>query len=112
MARPTPGAVWMVDLGMVAKVRPCLILSDYPTAEELALILIVPHTTAVRGNRWEYVLPKPFLKPGAFHLQQVQPISLPRFERRLGELTNPEFAGLGARLAVLLNLAPRPLGPR
>ncbi len=50
MARPTPGDVWMVDLGMVAKVRPCLILSDYPASEELALILIVPHTTAVRGN--------------------------------------------------------------
>jgi len=102
----------MVDLGMVNKVRPCLILSDYPTPEELALILIVPHTTAVRGNRWEHVLPKPFLKPGAFHLQQVQPISLPRFERRLGELNGAEFSGLGAKLAVLLNLAPRPLGPR
>ena len=51
MARPTPGDVWMVDLGMVAKVRPCLILSDYPSPEELALILIVPHTTAVRGRR-------------------------------------------------------------
>jgi len=41
----------VIDLGMVAKVRPCLILSDYPTAEELALILIVPYTTAVRGRR-------------------------------------------------------------
>ena len=72
MARPASGEVWMIDLGLAAKVRPCLILSDYPGPEELALIVIVPHTPALRGNRWEFSLPKPFLKPGAFHLQQVQ----------------------------------------
>ena len=108
MAKPAPGDVWIVDLGMAAKVRPCLILSGYPTTEELALIVIVPHTTAVRGNRWEFVLSKPFLKPGAFHLQQVQPVSLPRFERRIGDLTAAEFSQLGARLAVLLNLTSPP----
>src|SRR4051794_35637181 len=74
MARPGPGEVWMVDLGLAAKVRPCLILSDYPAANELALIVIIPHTTSVRRNRWEFVLPKSFLKSGAFHLQQVQPV--------------------------------------
>ena len=104
MARPEPGDVWLVDLGMAAKIRPCLILSDYPASDELALIVIVPHTTALRGNRWEFVLPKPFLQPGAFHLQQVQPVSLPRFERRLGSLSGLEFARLGARLAELLHL--------
>jgi mRNA interferase MazF len=67
-----------VDLGLAAKVRSCLILSDYPADEELALVVVVPHTTAVRGNRWEVSIPKPFLEPGAFHLQQVQPVSLPR----------------------------------
>ena len=34
-----------------AKIRPCLILSDYPSDDELALVVIVPHTTAVRNNR-------------------------------------------------------------
>ena len=47
----SPGEIWMVDLGLAAKVRPCLILSDFPEDNELALITIVPHTTAVRGNR-------------------------------------------------------------
>jgi mRNA-degrading endonuclease toxin of MazEF toxin-antitoxin module len=32
------GEVWMIDLGMVAKVRPCLLLTDYPADDELALI--------------------------------------------------------------------------
>jgi hypothetical protein len=33
------------------------------------------HTTALRGNRWEWNIPKPFLRPGAFHLQPIQTIS-------------------------------------
>ena len=107
MARPEPGEVWLVDLGIAAKIRPCLILSDYPASDELALIVIVPHTTALRGNRWEFILPKSFLHSGAFHLQQVQPVSLPRFERRLGSLSDAEFAKLGARLAELLHLVSR-----
>jgi len=51
MPRANPGEVWIVDLGLVAKVRPCLVLSDYPKDDELALVIIVPHTTAVRNNR-------------------------------------------------------------
>ena len=51
MPRANPGEVWIVDLGLAAKVRPCLILSDYPSDNELALVIVVPHTTAARGNR-------------------------------------------------------------
>ena len=86
MKRTLPGEVWLVDFGMAAKIRPALILSDFPADDELALILVIPHTTAVRGNRWELSIPKPFLKPGAFHLQQIQPMVLPRFEARIGSL--------------------------
>ena len=78
MTAASPGEIWMVDLGLAAKVRPCLLLSDYPADDELALILVVPHTTAVRGNRWEFAAPPPFMKPGVFHLQQIQPVSLVR----------------------------------
>ena len=49
----------MVDLGLVGKVRPCLVLSDYPADNELALLVVVPHTTALRANRWEFPLAKP-----------------------------------------------------
>ncbi|HEY3914224.1 MAG TPA: type II toxin-antitoxin system PemK/MazF family toxin [Verrucomicrobiae bacterium] len=84
MKRTLPGEIWWVDPGMAAKVRPALVLSDYPADDELALLIVIPHTTAVRGNRWELEVPKPFFnKPGVFHLQQIQPISLARFESRL-----------------------------
>ena len=105
MKRTLPGEIWRVDFGLAAKVRPALILSDYPGDDELALLVVIPHTTAVRGNRWELTLPKPFLKPGAFHLQQVQPISLSRFDARLGVLTPEEFKQVKATLVRLLNLA-------
>jgi mRNA interferase MazF len=104
MPKPAPGEIWRVDLGLTAKVRRCLVISDYPAQEELALVL-VPHTTAIRGNRWEFPCRKSFLKPGVFHLQQIQPVSLSRLETKLGALTADEFQLLGKQLARLLNLA-------
>ncbi len=105
MKRTLPGEIWWVDFGLAAKIRPALILSDYPADDELALLIVIPHTTAVRGNRWELALPKPFLKnPGIFHLQQIQPISLARFEAKLGMLTPDEFKRVKGTLIRLLNL--------
>lgn len=103
MPATNPGEIWMVDLGLAAKVRPCLILSAYPADDELALIVIVPHTTAVRGNRWEFSVSLPFLKPGVFHLQQIQPVSLVRLERKLGTLPAQRFGEL--RRAIIRQLA-------
>ena len=85
------GEIWMVDFGMVAKVRPALLLTGAPADDELDLVTVLLHTTALRGNRWELGIPKPFLKPGAFHLQQIQTISTVKLERRLGALTEGEM---------------------
>lgn len=60
--RPHRGEVWLSDLGLAAKVRPCLILTDPPADNELALLTVVHHTTATQGNRWELKIPKSFLK--------------------------------------------------
>jgi mRNA interferase MazF len=103
-SRTLPGEIWRVDFGLAAKVRPALILSDYPTDDELALLVVIPHTTAVRVNRWELALPKPFLKPGVFHLQQIQPLPLVRFDVRLGTLTSSELSQVKEKLVRLLNL--------
>jgi mRNA-degrading endonuclease toxin of MazEF toxin-antitoxin module len=75
-----------------------------PAEDELALILVIPHTTAVRHNRWEFACAKPFLTPGVFHLQQIQPISLSRFDARLGSLTPDELRALVKQLTRLLKL--------
>jgi len=106
MPRANPGEVWIVDLGLAAKVRPCLILGDYPEDDELALVIIVPHTTAVRNNRWEVSIPKTFLKTGVFHLQQLQAVPVVRLQRRSGELTEEELRLVRSKLSELLHLAP------
>jgi len=101
------GEVWMVDFGMAAKVRPALLLTGAPADDELDLLTVLLHTTALRGNRWELNIPKPFLKPGAFHLQQIQTISTVKLERRLGTLTEGEMKTLEE--ALMRRLAPRPV---
>ena len=85
------GEVWLVDFGMAAKVRPALLLTGEPADDELDLVTVLLHTTALRGNRWELDIPKPFLRPGAFHLQQIQSISVAKLERKLGRLTQLEI---------------------
>jgi mRNA interferase MazF len=85
------GEVWQVDFGMAAKVRPALLLTGNPADDELDLVTVLLHTTSLRGNRWELPIPKPFLKPGAFHLQQVQSVPTVRLERRLGVLNETEI---------------------
>src|SRR5438045_5415468 len=104
MAQPRRGGVWLIDLGLAAKVRPCLLLTDFPADDELALITVVPHTTAVRGNQWEHACRKSFLKQGVFHLQQVQSVSIAKLIRRLGVLDGDEMVKiaemLGKRLAL------------
>ena len=80
------GEVWLVDLGMVEKVRPALILSGPADAKDRDLITVIPHTTTLRGSRFEVHVPLAFLKPGAFLAQSPATVPTPRPERRLGRM--------------------------
>ena len=99
-----PGEVWLVDFGIAAKVRPVLLLTGDPADNELDLVTVLLHTTALRGNPWELDIPKPFLNPGAFHLQQIQTISTVKLERRLGSLTADEMKRVHGVLAKRLGI--------
>jgi mRNA interferase MazF len=98
------GEVWMTDFGMAAKVRPALLLTGAPEDSELDIVTLLLHTTALRGNHWELSIPKPFLNPGAFHLQQIQTVSTVKLEHKLGVLTANEMGlvleALKRRLAI------------
>ena len=104
MPAVNPGEIWMTDFGMAAKVRPALLLTGDPADDELDLVTVLLHTTALRGNRWELDIPKPFLKPGAFHLQQIQTVSTVKLERRLGALTADEMRRVRETLANRLGI--------
>ena len=47
------GEVWLVDLGMAAKVRPALVVSVPAEDIDRALVTLVPHTTSPRQSRFE-----------------------------------------------------------
>lgn len=47
------GSVWIVDLGMAAKVRPCLVLSVPTDPQDRVLVTQVPKTTSALGTRFE-----------------------------------------------------------
>ena len=49
MISPKRGEVWLVDLGYVAKVRQCLVISIPALERDRALVTLVPHTTSLRG---------------------------------------------------------------
>jgi mRNA interferase MazF len=104
MAGANRGEVWQIDFGIAAKVRPALLLTGEPAADALDMFTVLLHTTATRGNEWELILPKPFLKPGAFHLQQVQSISGAKLLRRLGVLTPSEMDRVTRALRARLQL--------
>jgi hypothetical protein len=65
-------------------------MNDCPAEDEIAFMLIIPHTTTVRRIRWEFVCVKSFLKRGVFHLQQIRSVSLKQLEAELGALTSDE----------------------
>jgi mRNA-degrading endonuclease toxin of MazEF toxin-antitoxin module len=71
MPRADRGSVWIVDLGLAAKVRPCLVLSVPTDPRDRVLVTVVAHTTSVQGTRFEVEVRAPFLKPGVFDAQQV-----------------------------------------
>jgi hypothetical protein len=41
MPAVNPGEVWMTDFGMAAKVRPALLLTGSPAADELNLVTLL-----------------------------------------------------------------------
>jgi mRNA interferase MazF len=84
---PNRGEVWLVDLGMVEKVRPALVLSGPFESNDRAIITVIPHTTTLRGSRFEIDIPLPFLKPGAFLVQSPSTVPSVRAMRLLGRMT-------------------------
>jgi len=84
--------VWLVDLGMVAKVRPALVLSVEASDTDRALATPVPHTTSARGTDFEAAVAVGFLKPGAFDAQNLITIPHAKLLRSLGKLTPQQLA--------------------
>lgn len=87
MKAPQRGEVWLVDLGMAAKVRPAVILSVPADDADRALVTAVPHTTSPRNSRFEVTVAVPFLRAGVFDAQNLITIPHAKLVRALGKLS-------------------------
>ncbi|HEY9695260.1 MAG TPA: type II toxin-antitoxin system PemK/MazF family toxin [Oculatellaceae cyanobacterium] len=101
-----PGEVWLVDLGLAAKMRPVVIVSRYDPTPPRALVIYVPVTTQNRGSAYEVALPKvPFLhQDSVANVQGLGSIPAVRLERKLGELPDKVMFKIKQALVFALDL--------
>ena len=103
---PIRADVWLVDLGMVAKVRPCLVLSIPANDDnDRVLTTLVPHTTSTRNSRFEVRSNVRFLKPGAFDAQNIITIPTVKLIRRLGNLPDNQMTQVEGAVKLWLGFA-------
>ena len=84
MQKARRGELWIIDLGLAQKMRPCLILSISFLDHERAVVTYVPRTTSVRNTRFEVANQMRGLDPGAFDAQGIGSIPIVKLERCLG----------------------------
>lgn len=104
MRAPGRGEVWLVDLGLAAKIRPCLVLGAPSTDEDRALVSVVPHTTTLRGTRYEVSVSVRFLRPGAFDAQGIVTVPIVRLIRHLGTLSPEQLRTVVGRVCLWLGI--------
>ena len=85
---PRHGEVWLVDMGMTAKIRPAIVLIADNLNAPRSLIIHIPITKQNRGSELEVPLGHlPFLdKESVANVQAIGSLPSIRFERRLGVL--------------------------
>ena len=89
---PKNGDIFLVDLGMVAKVRPCLILCAAPDTQR-TVSLVAPLTSEIRGGEDEIAFRKPpwLAKPCVVNLSGLGSVERHRIQRRLGAFPRDTF---------------------
>lgn len=105
VAKPARGDVWVTDLGLAAKVRPCVVLSVPYDDNERALVTLVPHTTSLRASRFEVGLQQGFLRKGAFDAQSLITVPPVKLVRWLGRLPAAQLALVEQAVAAWLGLS-------
>jgi len=98
------GEVWLVDLGLVAKVRPCLVISVPALDQDRALATLVPHTTSSRGSRFEVNVKTNFLRPGVFDAQNIITIPHAKLVMKFGVLSPVQLSAVENAVRLWLGL--------
>lgn len=103
---PRYGEVWLVDMGMAAKVRPGLVVISDNLETARSLIIYVPITRQNRGSELEVPLGHlPFLdKESVANAQGIGSLPSVRFQRRLGVLPSADMEAVKKAMAKALGL--------
>ena len=99
------GEIWMIDLGLAAKVRPCLIVSADFRDDERAVVSYVPRTTSLRGGRFEVPHKAARFQPGAFDAQNINTIPAAKLMNFLAHVDTATLEQVEAALASWLQLS-------
>jgi mRNA interferase MazF len=101
-----PGEIYLVDLGMAAKVRPMVVVSREDDDAPRALSICAPVTTSSRGSRYEVNIGKPRFLQSESHvnLQGLQAIEHHELVRKLGMLSEQNITSIKEALEYTLDL--------
>jgi mRNA interferase MazF len=83
---------------------PALVISVPANDADRSLVALAPHTTSVRGSRFEAATPVSFLKPGAFDAQNLITIPHAKLVRALGKLSAQQLTAVETVVRAWLGL--------
>jgi mRNA interferase MazF len=101
------GDVVIVDLGMAAKVRPCVVVSVRRPDARRAMSVVVPLTTEIRGGECEVPFPKPawLRQESVVNVLGIAGVDNARITRRLAAFPAGSLAKIETVCARMLGLA-------
>jgi len=96
----------MVDLGMAAKVRPCVVVSVSQPDRQRNLSVVVPMTTEIRGGECEIRFPKPawLRQESVVNVLGIAGVDDAKIERRISAFPADKMVEIETMLKRMLGL--------
>ena len=103
---PLVGELYLVDLGMVGKVRPAVVVSREDLDSPRAIAICAPLTTQNRGSSYEVGLGKLKIldKESWVNVQGLMSVGHEKLIRRLGRITPAQLDKVKSALRFALDL--------
>ncbi len=100
------GDVVVVDLGMSAKVRPCVVVSIGKPDSQRNMSVVVPMTTEIRGGECEVRFPKPpwLRQESAVNVLGIAGVDNSKIERRISTFPAGKMLEIESALKRLFGL--------
>ena len=100
------GDVVIVDLGMAAKVRPCVVVSVSKPDNNRNMAVVVPMTTEIRGGECEIRFPKPvwLRQESVVNVLGIAGVDNAKIERRLAAFPADKMSEIESVLKRMLGL--------